>query len=90
MSRPKGAAPDEQAPDIDPGDANPAVSGLFDQVEEVVATISRQLRERNLTELLTEAELAARRNPVSFLAGSAVAGFLLAQMLTRPTDAAGK
>lgn len=43
-------------------------------------SLSGQIRDGNLSQLISEAEGFARRNPLLFIAGAALAGFAIARM----------
>ena len=56
---------------------------LLESVAGGMDSLSGQLREGNLSQLVAEAEGFARRNPLLFIAGAALAGFAIARM-TQP------
>lgn len=56
---------------------------LLESVAGGMESLSGQLRDGNLGQLIAEAEGFARRNPLMFIAGAALAGFAIARM-TQP------
>ncbi len=50
-------------------------------IAEQLESAARQLREKNLDEILHDVQSLARRSPASFIAGSVAAGFLLTRFL---------
>ena len=57
------------------------VAGYVDKAADYVERVSSTLRERDLEELLFEAEDALRRKPAVFLGAAAVAGFAIGRFL---------
>ena len=58
------------------------VEMMADQIE----SLGRQLREKNVDELLESAQNLARRSPATFVAGSVAVGFLLARFLKSSSE----
>jgi hypothetical protein len=67
----------------------PAVARYAGQAAAHVEELSTTLRAREVEELLLELEVFARRQPTFFFAGALAAGFLIARVLSRPSDAVG-
>lgn len=53
---------------------------LVESVAGGIENLSGQLREGNIGQIVAEAEGFARRNPLLFIAGAALAGFAIARM----------
>jgi hypothetical protein len=58
------------------------VGMIADQLE----TTARQLKEKNLDELMRDVQNVARRSPATFIAGSVAVGFLLARFLKSSSE----
>lgn len=59
---------------------------LLEIVASGVSDLSENLRDRNLSSLLSQAEGIARRNPTIFVAGAAAAGFAVTRYLMSSGD----
>ena len=57
-----------------------SVADYADQTAERIEKISGYLRNKNVEEILNEAEVLTRRQPVLTLAGAFTAGFIMARM----------
>jgi hypothetical protein len=76
------------------GDDNALVSHLAGSAGHQLRQLGRQLREKDVGTLMRDAGDYARRSPAAFLAGTVVAGFLVARFMKssdqRPHDATGR
>jgi len=66
-----------------------SASQLVEQANDGLRRISDTLRNKNLDEIVREAESFARRQPVVFLGAAAVAGFLAVRFLKASSQGEG-
>jgi len=52
---------------------------LFDMLATCVSDLASDLRRQDIPQIQAQAEVVARRNPAAFVAGAAIAGFVLAR-----------
>jgi len=60
-----------------------SVAGYADQAAEKIEQVSYHLRDKNVDELLDEAEDLTRRQPLTMMACALITGFLLARLFKR-------
>jgi hypothetical protein len=64
---------------------NRVAARLMDGAGDYLANAAARLREKDLSQIMTDATNAARRNPWAFFAGSVAAGAILARFLKSST-----
>ncbi|MBY5987839.1 hypothetical protein [Roseovarius atlanticus] len=64
-----------------------AVNSILTQASEAVENATNRLRERSIPDLVDDVSAFARRNPLLFLGGAALAGFAAARFLSASAPA---
>jgi hypothetical protein len=64
----------------------PQLAGLVREAAQTVEHLSAGLRERSLGEIAASVSSFARREPVAFLGGAVLAGFVFARLTQRRAD----
>jgi len=67
----------------------PQLAGFVREAAQTVEHLSHDLRERSLGEIARSVSRFARQEPVAFLGGAVLAGFVIARLAQRPSDTAG-
>src|SRR3954471_24861805 len=67
----------------------PQLAGFVREAAQTVDRLSTDLRERSLGEIASSVSSFARREPVAFLGGAVLAGFLLGRLAQRPAHDIG-
>ncbi len=65
---------------------NPTLRRVKDSVTSGITDVADTLRPENLKSLAARGEAFARRNPIAFVAGAALAGFAIAHLSRRVSD----
>jgi ElaB/YqjD/DUF883 family membrane-anchored ribosome-binding protein len=65
---------------------NATAAHYADQAAAQIDRLSQTVRSRALGEMVTDAEVFARRQPALFVAGAVAAGFVIGRLLARPAD----
>ena len=68
----------------------PQLAGFVREAAQTVERLSSDLRERSLGEIAESVSRFARREPVAFLGGAVLAGFVIARLAQRTQHTAGQ